>query len=288
MFNLRSLRSGSRKPSERKIVPYAPPRFRPQVETFEDRTVPAHLLPADLVTITDVDLTGTVFNPTTGVLTATGGTVVGTLAGLPFETDLSNFSIDLLPDSPATTPILNLELAPIDIDLLGAHVDTSAICLEITATPGGGLLGDLLSGLNVGTLTNVDDVLGDILDGVLTGVLTGGGGGGGGGGSSGEPQDICDGENEVLDLALGPVELSLLGLNVNLDNCEDGPVQVCVSASEGEGLLGDLLSGLAGGGGLDLNDITQLGSQAAEAFEDGVLSGREGGQLRSLANRLSK
>jgi hypothetical protein len=278
MFNLRSLRSPTSGTSKQIT---APPRFRPQVETIEDRVVPAQLLPADLVTITDVDLTGIVFNAATGVLSATGGTVEGTLAGLPFETDISNFSIDLVPDLPATTPILNLELAPIDIDLLGAHVDTSPICLEITATPGGGLLGDLLSGLNVGNLTNIDDALEGILDGVLTGVLTNGGA------PSGEAPDICDGENEVLDLALGPVDLSLLGLNVSLDNCEDGPVQVCVSADEGQGILGDLLSGLAGGGGLDIGDITQIFSLAV-ALDVGGLSHKEEAQLSHLIRKLNK
>jgi len=277
MFNLRSPGFGAENSSERTAVLAAPPRFRPQLETIEDRCVPAQLLPvADLVTITDVDLEGIVFNPLTGVLTATGGVVEGTLAGLPFETDISNFSIDLIPDLPATTPILNLELAPIDIDLLGAHVDTSAICLEITATPGGGLLGNLLSGGG----------LGGILDGVLTSVLTGGGGGGGGG-SSGEPEDICDGECEVLDLAVGPVDLSLLGLNVSLDNCEDGPVQVCVSASEGEGILGDLLCGLAGGDGLDIGDITQIFSLADSLDDDGI-SRRDEAQLSNLVCKLSK
>jgi hypothetical protein len=63
----------------------------------------------------------------------------------------------------------------------------------------------------------------------------------------------------VLDLAIGPVDLTLLGLNVHLDDCENGPVQVCLSASEGQGLLGDLLCGLAGGGILpDLGAIEDL------------------------------
>ena len=146
--------------------------------------------------------------------------------------------------------VLSLELAPIDIDLLGLHVDTSAICLDVTATEGGGLLGDLLCGLAgglplgnlpiLGGAGGLIDVVGDILDGVLGGGLN----------SAGDPpagaEDICDGECEILDLALGPVDLSLLGLNVSLDDCEGGPVQVCVSASEGEGLLGDLLCGLTG------------------------------------------
>jgi hypothetical protein len=57
------------------------------------------------------------------------------------------------------------------------------------------------------------------------------------------PQDeeICTGECTVLDLALGPINLNLLGLEVNLDDCDNGPVLVCVSATASEGLLGGLL-----------------------------------------------
>ena len=50
---------------------------------------------------------------------------------------------------------------------------------------------------------------------------------------------------EVLSLALGPLDLSLLGLNVSLDNCADGPVTLDITATPGGGLLGDLLCSLA-------------------------------------------
>jgi hypothetical protein len=271
--------------------PPAPSLFRPRLEGFEDRTVPAHLL-----NITDVDLSG--LNIADGVLTAAEGTVAGTLAGLPFTTDISNFALQLLPDDP-TTPavecsILDLELGPIDIDLLGLHVDTSPICLEVTAIEGGGLLGDLLcglaGGLPLGTLPplggigGLNDVVGDILDSVL------GGGMDSAGNAPAGAEDICDGPFEILDLALGPVDLTLLGLNVSLDDCEDGPVQVCVSASRGEGLLGDLLSGLAGrpNTNFDLGDVTQIAGLAQDLFDDGAISGRDIGQLTSTVNKLKK
>ena len=51
----------------------------------------------------------------------------------------------------------------------------------------------------------------------------------------------------VLNLSLGPVRLNLLGLNVKLDNCANGPVTVRITATPGGGLLGDLLSGITGG-----------------------------------------
>jgi hypothetical protein len=269
--------------------PTAPSFFRPRLEGFEDRTVPAHLL-----NITDVDLSG--LNIADGVLTAAEGTVAGTLAGLPFTTDITNFALDLIPDDPGTEQVecsvLDLELGPIDIDLLGLHVDTSPICLEVTAIEGGGLLGDLLCGLAgglplgnlppLGGIGGLNDVVGDILDSVLGGATDNAGP------AQAGAEDICDGPFEILDLALGPVDLTLLGLNVSLDDCEGGPVQVCVSASRGQGILGDLLSGLAGRPNInfDLEDISRIAGVALDAFDDGDIAGRERGQLNSLINRL--
>lgn len=308
MFNLRSLWSGSGSRSERSSTPSAPPRFRPQLEGFEDRTVPhAPILgpalegqanPAALgdllnitgVTLPDLEIVDGVLRSVEGSV----GTVTGTLAGLPFTTDITNFALELIPDAGEgeECAILHLELAPIDIDLLGLHVDTSAICLDVTAIEGGGLLGDLLCGLAgdiPGGLDGIDlggltGAIQDILDGVLGGGLASATP------SQGGSEEICDGECEVLDLALGPVDLTLLGLNVNLDDCEEGPVQLCVSASEGEGLLGNLLCGLSGFPrlNLDLQDLTQIGSRATELNADDAISGRERGELTSLVNRLAR
>ena len=205
------------------------------------------------IVINDIDLTGV--NVVDGVLTAAGGTVSGTIAGLPFTTAIENFELELIDDATTglTCSVLDLELAPIDVDLLGLHVDTSPICLNLTAIEGGGLLGDLLCGLAGGPLGGLLDGLPALLTDLLNGVLEQNGGTAPSG-----AEDICDGECEVLDLAVGPVDLTLLGLNVQLDDCDNGPVQVCVSASDGEGLLGDLLCGLAGGGLLDLLDLGDL------------------------------
>jgi hypothetical protein len=60
---------------------------------------------------------------------------------------------------------------------------------------------------------------------------------------------------EILSLSLGPLDLNLLGLGVELDDCASGPVTVDIDAIPGGGLLGDLLCGLSnllsgGAGGL--------------------------------------
>jgi hypothetical protein len=220
------------------------------------------------------------------------GTVTGTLAGLPFTTNITNFVLQLVPDNPATPAVecsvLNLELAPIHLALLGLHVDTSAICLEITATPGGGLLGDLLCGLAGGiplgalpTAAQVGDLEGGLVD-LIEGSLDL---------SPVQPNpqnSVCTGECEVLALALGPLNLSLLGLNVSLDDCAGGPVQVCVSATQNEGLLGSLLCGLSNADviNLTLADIGRLGRRATELLADGTLSRRDEGELTALLGRL--
>jgi len=146
-------------------------------------------------------------------------------------------------------PILDLELGPIDLTLLGLRVETSPICLAITAYEGGGLLGDLLC--EVATLlqggTPLADVLallearGDlprVLNG-LTSLLN-------------QAFDVITDNNptslqascSVLSLAVGPLNLNLLGLEVVLDDCNNGPVTVDITAIPGGGLLGDLLCDL--------------------------------------------
>jgi len=59
----------------------------------------------------------------------------------------------------------------------------------------------------------------------------------------------------ILNLELGPLDLNLLGLGVTLDDCDDGPVTVDVTAQRGA-LLGNLLCGLLhGGGGLTIGSV---------------------------------
>jgi len=234
------------------------------------------------VVINNVNLQGINYDAVTGLLTAESGTVSGTLAGFPFTTDIQNFSVQLMPDD--TDPsggcsVLDLSLAPINLALLGLHVDTSPICLSLTAFPGQGLLGDLLCGLAGGD-TSLLGGLSDVLSPVLTGALEQ---------ATPVPHaaegDVCSGECDVLPLSLGPIDLTLLGLNVHLDDCSDGPVQVCVSATASEGLLGGLLCGLAGGPG-----VTGL-----SMVEDlvGTITGALGGQTptarqnKQLVNRLT-
>lgn len=187
--------------------------------------------------INSITLTG--FQVVNNVLHASG-VVTGTLAGAPFTTTITNFALQPAQSGTGQCSVLDLSLAPIHISLLGLHVDTSAICLTITASQNGGLLGNLLCSLAGGGLPTASQVnqlqsgLTVILNGALQNSPT----------QRQSPDAICTGECQVLDLVLGPVNLSLLGLNVSLDNCANGPVEICVSSTASEGLLGQLLCGL--------------------------------------------
>jgi len=237
--------------------------------------------------INDVDLVGTHYDAQTGQLTIDSGTVAGTLAGRPFTTKITDFALQLVdPATPDTAgcSVLHLALAPIDLDLLGLHVDTGPICLNLTAFADEGLLGSLLCGLAGGNplgLAGLGDALSEALSGATAATL-----------ADADPtaaapaEDICDGECEILNLTLGPVNLAVLGLHVDLDNCDDGPVQVCLSATASEGLLGGLLCGLTGNGGLlgNLGILDQLLDTLQNALGGANLTAK---QATQLVNRLS-
>ncbi len=167
-------------------------------------------------------------------------------------------SLGVTPSQAAgSTPILNLHLDPIHLNLLGLKVDTSSICLDITAQSGpGNLLGNLLTDvanlLNQGTSLSgilgglTSDQLGTLTSG-LTGLLNG---------AFNQLTSLTGalsgasvsslGTTRILHLAVGPLDLNLLGLDVHLDNCNNGPVTIDITAQSGPGqLLGNLLGGLA-------------------------------------------
>ena len=231
------------------------PSFRPRVEGFEDRVVPAApaaLTPAlaapaaaaSPASLLPIDITSATLDAVTGVVNA-----VGTIGSQAFS-----LVGQLTLTQTGTTPILDLHVGAIHLDLLGLKVDTSDICLSISATSGpGNLLGNLLTGvanlLNTGgtlptlqnavgglDLSQVGNELAQILDAGLGQLFS--------------PTSVnsgsvtqAAGSTSILHLELGPVNLSLLGLNVDLDNCEGGPVTVDISAESGPGkLLGNLLT----------------------------------------------
>ena len=186
-------------------------------------------------------LTITSVSPQGGQLVASG--MVG---NTPFQLPLVLTPQPLAPG--ATCPVLDLSLGPIHLSLLGLNVDTSPICLEITATQGRGLLGDLLCSIanllnGGGSLANILggltttqlDTLNSGLTTVLNQVLA----------QATSSNALVGATCDVLNLAVGPLDLSILGLNVSLDDCSGGPVTVDITATPGGGLLGDLLCSLS-------------------------------------------
>jgi hypothetical protein len=172
----------------------------------------------------------------------------GLVGTTPFQTPIT-----LTPGATptgASCPILNLSLGPINLDLLGLNVDTSPICLDITAVPGSGaLLGNLLcsianllnggltqsavlAGLNQEDLATLDSGLTQLLNQAVFVPLS-------------SSEALVSATCNVLSLAIGPLDLNLLGLRVELDDCDNGPVTVDITADPAGGLLGSLLCSLA-------------------------------------------
>jgi len=221
------------------------------------------------VSITGVNLTNVIQNAQ-GAITGVTGTVTGLLAGHTFTAPLTIGATQ--PTTAGACPVLDLQLGPINLNLLGLKVHTSQICLDITGQSGpGNLLGNLVC--DVGNLLNGTTSLSSITGGVtgllntittdLNSVLTGAAGTTLGGSSTSSILGLLNsslsqtlgqnlgsptvgGNSHILDLSVGPVNLDLLGLMVTLDNCHNGPVVVKITAQGGPGnLLGNLLTGLS-------------------------------------------
>ena len=233
------------------------PRFRPRLEGFEDRVVPAAPAPMAPVLMAHAHASAAQVVPitVTGVQVQNGSLVAHGMIGSHAFTAPVTLSA-LPPAAPGATPVLNLHLNEIHLDLLGLNVDTSKICLDVTAQSGpGNLLGNLLGG--VANALNAGAPLGNVLGGLTTtqlSTLTGGVTGllNGALGRVTAPAAVSGvsgttpGATNVLNLSLGPVNLNLLGLRVALDNCNGGPVTVNVTAQPGPGrLLGNLLGSLS-------------------------------------------
>jgi len=241
--------------------------FRPALESLEGRVVMSATMVAPAIhalapavsapiahqasslfpiTVNSVDITGVANNALQLVANAT--TAAGRNLQIPLT--LTNTTPN------AATPILDLHVGAIHLDVLGLKVDTSDICLAITAQPGpANLLGNLLSdvshlldqGLDLNQiLGNLGTQVNDLTSG-LGGVLNGAFGAiGTPNASTGGASVTSAGSTQILHLSVGPLDLNLLGLDVHLDNCNNGPVTVDITAQGGPGkLLGNLLGGLS-------------------------------------------
>jgi len=238
----------NRSPAGRATVSHV----RPALENLEDRTVMAS--PASIGGIGSIlsalghqNLPVQITSVTTQVVDGvTQFLARGTIAGQAFSTPVT---VTASQASATDVPILHLHLAPIDLNVLGLQVKTSEICLNIDASPGKGkLLGNLLAGLANGL--NQGGTLGDLLGGLsganlraLTGGLTHLLNDALRAVTARATESVLTSTTNILHLEVGPLNLNLLGLKVNLDNCAGGPITVDVNAISGPGnLLGNLLT----------------------------------------------
>jgi len=298
LFGLLGRRRTPARAASRRSTP--PTRyFRPALEGLEDRTVMsvaavAPLLgePPALIGAAHAgaaELPSPVAPALAGALNITGFRVhghrveaVGTLFGLRFTTPV-NVTLDPPTASAAqpaqvTSPILHLELGPIDLNLLGLRVQLTKTCLEISAdqaTPPGplaDLLGSLTrlpTGGRLARLLNSAQLL-SVVNTAVDNLLAPSPGSAPG--PAQVPDDCMDTlENptpscNILHAVVGPVKLNVLGLNVTLSGAnattgecdEDCPIVLDVTAihtiSTGGtgagahgGFLGDLLCAILGG-----------------------------------------
>jgi len=230
--------------------------LRPALENLEERTVMAS--PASLAhgvggllgaaqqaaSILPINITNVAVQTVDGVAQFVAH---GTIAGQAFTAPIT---LSTSPSSTSDCPILHLHLGAINLNLLGLQVKTSEICLNIDAAPGKGqLLGNLLAGL-ANALNSPAGTLGDFLGGLsasdlraLTRGLTHLFDDGLRAVTKNATESILTSTTNILHLEVGPLNLNLLGLKVNLDNCDGGPVTVDVNAISGPGnLLGNLLT----------------------------------------------
>jgi len=260
------LGSTSLSPSDRVRRPVRRPTFRPGLESLEGRVVmnaaaamaPPSLAPALAAPVVSGATQATSILPinVTNIVNNAGSLVANaTMGATSFQIPLT-LGVPSGQSAASSTQILNLHLGEIHLNVLGLKVDTSEICLNITAQTGpGNLLGNLLAGV-AGALdngTSLNDILGgltgslDQLTAGLTGLLNGAFG------ALTTPTNALpgasvtsSGSTSILHLSVGPLHLNLLGLDVTLDNCHNGPITVDISAQSGPGqLLGNLLGNVA-------------------------------------------
>jgi hypothetical protein len=171
--------------------------------------------------------------------------------------------------------VITLRLAPLNLELLGVQVKTSHISLDVFARKGR-VLGDLFCALAHAKVTfpRVARALNSRLDGRSLRVLAA---------SSSLPAGAAQAQPrscQVLKLVLGPLHLDLLGLVVDLyGKTRSDPVIVTINAQPDKGLLGQLLCGLAGGGG-----VTNLAGLQSLLSSLGVNLSTT--QLQNLLNQL--
>ncbi len=193
------------------------------------------------------------------------GVVSAIVNGEPVFAGFSDVPVTLAVNQDPPCPLLNVQLPPLHLNLLGLVLDTTAICVNVTANAGAGLLGDLLcsvanalqAGSNLTQIVNglaqaelnnlllgltavINGALAPLANAVATSII---------------PAATGPGTCSAVSLTLPPINLNVLGLGVTVDNCAGGTAAVALSGQPGT-LLGNLTCSLVSGSILN----TSLGS----------------------------
>jgi len=153
--------------------------------------------------------------------------------------------------------VLDLFVAPVHLNLLGALVDTSPIHLTITAHSGPGLvLGNAITSLanlfnpplpDTLDVAAINTLLGNLIDDLnaqIPGIPA----------SFSPPPPIPAGSDRILQLVVAPINLNLLGLNLQTTQ-----INVNADAHTGDGLLlGNVLTTLLNTLGATPDELTDL------------------------------
>ena len=168
--------------------------------------------------------------------TSASGVATATLTGVTGAKTTIKQRVTLAAGSGSTCKVLHLFLQQLDLKLLGLNAHLDQVQLDITGKKGGGVLGDLFCALSKGLKKSslraanaklaAHPVRAMTLRANIAQQIR----------QAGAPN--C----QVLDLVLGPLNLDLLGLVVDLNQ-----VHLSVTATPGGGVLGDLFCRLADG-----------------------------------------
>jgi len=185
------------------------------------------------------------------------GSVVDLLNSASLAVNVDNTQGPLVDSTTATTPVLDLFVAPVHLNLLGALVDTTPIHLTITANSGPGLiLGNVIADLAnlfnppLPSTLNLDDInnrlqnLIGLLDQQIPNIT----------GSPTTTPTTPAGSEQILSLTVPPINVNLLGLVLKTSQ-----IQVNADALTGDGqLLGNVLTTLLNTLGATPENLTAL------------------------------
>jgi hypothetical protein len=171
-----------------------------------------------------------------GAKTRASGVATASLSGISGATSTVKQKITLTAATASNCKILHLFIQQLDLSLLGLNVHLDKVNLDITGQRHGGVLGRLFCSL-AGAKTKVSaarainarltrhPMRALKTRAALTPVAT-----------ASQAAPTCS----VLDLVLGPLNVNLLGLVVDLNQ-----VHLTITATRGGGILGDLFCQLA-------------------------------------------